>query len=104
MNNFLKRITNLLFGLFLFALGVVITMKAILGSPHGMFSSGDTKTVGMSIGNVSILMGLSFVSLFYGEKIGLGTLLNMLLVGFFIDRILELNILPEMGSLYQVSL
>ena len=101
MNNFLKRITNLLFGLFLFALGVVITMKANLGfAPWDVFHQGIAKTVGMSIGNVSILMGLVICILVFlmGEKIGLGPLLNMLLVGFFIDRILELNILPEMGS------
>ncbi|WP_286951878.1 MULTISPECIES: YczE/YyaS/YitT family protein [Aminobacterium] len=101
MNNFLKRITNLLFGLFLFALGVVITMKANLGfAPWDVFHQGIAKTVGMSIGNVSILMGLVICILVFlmGEKIGLGTLLNMLLVGFFIDRILELNILPEMGD------
>ena len=101
MNNFLKRITNLLFGLFLFALGGVITMIANLGfSPWDVFHQCIAKTSGMSIGNVSILMGLVICILVFlmGEKIGLGTLLNMLLVGFFIDRILELNILPEMGS------
>jgi uncharacterized membrane protein YczE len=46
MNNFLKRITNLLFGLFLFALGVVITMKANLGfAPWDVFHQGIAKTV-----------------------------------------------------------
>jgi len=96
---FARRMGKLLFGLFLFALGIVVTMKANLGfGPWEVFHQGISLKVGLSIGNVSILAGLLICVLVFlaGEKLGLGTLLNMVLIGFFMDRILALGIIPRM--------
>ena len=93
---------KLIFGLFLFALGIVVTMKANLGfAPWEVFHQGVTLTIGLSIGKVSILTGLVICILVYlsGEKLGLGTILNMILIGIFMDWILELNIIPKMHGL-----
>lgn len=51
----------------------------------------------MTIGNVSILTGLiiCLIVLLLGEKLGLGTILNMILIGLFIDQILALNLIPQ---------
>ncbi|HOV29031.1 MAG TPA: hypothetical protein PLY83_02965 [Synergistales bacterium] len=96
---FARRMGKLLFGLFLFALGIVVTMKANLGfGPWEVFHQGISLKVGLSIGNVSILAGLLICVLVFlaGEKLGLGTILNMVLIGFFMDRILALGIIPRM--------
>ncbi|MDT8284002.1 MAG: hypothetical protein RQ767_00620 [Thermovirgaceae bacterium] len=96
---FLKRFIELIFGLFLFALGIVMTMNANLGyAPWDVFHKGMSNILGMSIGNASILLGLVIcgVVALANEKLGLGTLLNMLLIGLFLDRILLLGIIPRM--------
>lgn len=100
---FARRMGKLLFGLFLFALGIVVTMKANLGfGPWEVFHQGISLKVGLSIGNVSILAGLLICVLVFlaGEKLGLGTLLNMVLIGFFMDRILALGIIPRMTGFF----
>lgn len=101
MDNFLKRFTSLILGLFLFALGIVMTMKANLGfAPWDVFHQGMSNILGMSIGNASILLGVAICAgaALAGEKLGLGTLLNMVLIGLFLDRILITGIVPVMGS------
>jgi uncharacterized membrane protein YczE len=99
VKGFWRRLGNLLLGLFLFALGIVVTMKANLGfGPWEVFHQGVSLKIGMSIGNVSILTGLFICVLVVlaGEKLGLGTILNMVLIGLFMDRILALGIIPRM--------
>lgn len=103
MNVFFMRVINLLIGLFLYALGIVITMKANLGfAPWEVFHWGIGATIGMTIGNVSILTGLLIcvVVVIMREKLGLGTVLNMILIGVFIDLILWLNVIPKISGLF----
>ena len=99
MKGFYKRFGNLIFGLFLYALGIAITMKANLGyAPWDVFHQGISNMIGITIGNASILVGLIIcvtVAL-AGEKLGLGTILNMILIGFFLDLILALDRIPLM--------
>ncbi len=99
--NFFTRLGKLLLGLFLFALGIVLTMKANLGfGPWEVFHQGVSLKIGLSIGNVSILTGLAICVLVVlsGEKLGLGTVLNMILIGVFMDRILALDVVPRMSG------
>lgn len=99
MKGFYKRFSNLIFGLFLYALGIAITMEANLGyAPWDVFHQGISNMIGITIGNASILVGLIIcvtVAL-AGEKLGLGTILNMILIGFFLDLILALDRIPLM--------
>lgn len=93
--------SKLIFGLFLYALGIVITMKAHLGfAPWEVFHQGVSLTIGLSIGKVSILTGFVICILVFlsGEKLGLGTILNMFLIGIFMDWILESNVIPRMSG------
>jgi len=97
--NIFSRLIRLIWGLFLFAMGIVVTMKAHLGfAPWEVFHQGISLNIGISIGKVSILTGLAVCILvaLMGEKLGLGTILNMFLIGIFMDWILEMNLVPEM--------
>ncbi|WP_461205303.1 YczE/YyaS/YitT family protein [Clostridium sp. DL1XJH146] len=97
MKDYFLRLMRLLFGLFLFALGVVFTIKGNIGyAPWEVFHVGISKTTGISIGTATILVGIIivFVTVLLGEKLGIGTILNMLLIGTFLDLILESNLIP----------
>ena len=94
----LSRILQLIGGLFLFSLGSVLTINAHLGyAPWDVFHVGLAKTVGISIGNASIIVGIAIVilSILLGEKFGLGTILNMVLIGIFLDIILSLSVISR---------
>lgn len=101
LRSFWRRFALLIFGLLLYALGIAITMKANLGfAPWDVFHKGISNTVGISIGNASIVVGLIICILvaLAGESLGLGTILNMVLIGVLLDFILESEMLPEMGG------
>ena len=96
--DFLGRLVRLNVGLFLYALGSVLTMHAGLGyAPWELFHAGVGLVVGLSIGKVSILAGVAIgiLAALMGEKLGLGTILNMLLIGLFMDWILALGWVPN---------
>jgi uncharacterized membrane protein YczE len=100
---FFIRLARLIFGLFLYALGIVLTLKAHVGyAPWDVLHVGLAKTTGMTIGLASILVGLFIVAVtfFLGEKLGLGTILNMILIGSFLDLILMLDVIPTMENFY----
>ena len=97
MRNFLIRFINLIWGLLLFAVGIVLTMKANIGfAPWDVLHSGLSERTGISFGTISILIGLLICVLvvLLGEKLGLGTVLNMVLIGSFIDLLLKADIIP----------
>ena len=90
-------------GLFIYALGIVITMKASIGfAPWEVFQSGIANTVGLSIGVVTIFVGLVIIVVvkILGEQIGLGTISNMLLIGLFMDLILYIDIIPTRNNIF----
>ena len=101
MQEKLIRFVRLIFGLFLYALGIVLTIRANIGyGPWEVFHAGLGRTFGISIGNASILVGfiIILITLLLGEKPGVGTVLNMLLIGVFMDFILKSNIVPLAGN------
>ena len=101
MGRELLRIFRLFLGLFLYALGIVLTMKARIGfAPWEVFHAGIGTAIGMSIGNVSIIAGLAIgvVALLLGERLGAGTICNMIFIGIFIDLLLNLGFIPEMQN------
>ncbi|PKM67542.1 MAG: hypothetical protein CVU95_07475 [Firmicutes bacterium HGW-Firmicutes-2] len=99
MKAFIIRLLRLILGLFLFALGIVLCMNAQVGyAPWEVFHAGLAQALGMKIGMVVILSGFGFamVGIIFGEKIGIGTLLNVLLIGTFMDILIAINRLPVM--------
>ena len=103
MLNIVLRFCKIIFGLFLYALGIVLTIKANIGyGPWEVFHAGLGNTVGITIGNASIIVGLVLIviTLLMGEKVGFGTILNMVLIGVFLDLILKSNIIGVIDNFY----
>jgi uncharacterized membrane protein YczE len=94
----LGKLPSLLFGLFLFSVGVVANLYSGLGmGPWGVLSVGITKYTPMTLGQSSQLVGLIVLALGWalGFAPGLGTLANMYFVGIFIDLIISWEVIPE---------
>jgi len=100
MKTYFIRFIKLNFGLFLYGLGIIVTMKANVGyAPWEVLHSGLSQTLGISIGLINTSVGALIVLIVFllGEKIGLGTIFNMFMIGLFMDLILYLDIIPTVN-------
>ncbi|MGH0052788.1 MAG: YczE/YyaS/YitT family protein [Sphaerochaetaceae bacterium] len=107
MKREIGRLARLFIGLFFYALGIVLTMQAHIGySPWDVFHAGLSTLFSMKIGTMTILVGLllGFVVLLGGERIGVGTLCNMVLIGLFINILLDSGLFSERSHLISGSL
>lgn len=85
------RSVRLVAGLWLFALGTVLTLRASLGvPPWDVLHDGIRRNTPLSFGIAVIAIGLLLVlvSALFGIRPGPGTIANMLLVGTFVDLML----------------
>ena len=85
---FIKKTIVTIFGLALFALGSYLSIQANVGlAPWDAFSKGLSNVLGISFGSVVIFTGVIILIADYilGEKIGVGTVLNTILIGIFTD-------------------
>lgn len=92
------KLVRLVIGLLLYSVGIVCTVNAHLGlSPWDVFHQGLGNQIGMTMGQASIIVGLVivFINFFFKEKVGIGTILNMFLIGWFLDYIMINNLMPE---------
>lgn len=88
----IKRILCLIWGLFLFALGIVLTVQSNLGTaPWDVLHLGLTYYLPLTLGQVSQMTGILVIgaSWFLGVKPGWGSLANMYFIGLFIDIIMD---------------
>ena len=95
--SFAKRMAGLIFGLALYGVGIVFVMNAGLGfAPWEVLHGGIGDKVGAQVGTISILLGLVIVIADYrlGETLGMGTLLNMLLIGSFMNLFVWMDFVP----------
>ncbi|HEU4806748.1 MAG TPA: hypothetical protein VFT01_00680 [Homoserinimonas sp.] len=80
----LRRIPQLLIGLFLYGVAIAMMIRAGLGvSPWDVLSQGVSIQTGLAFGLVTNLIGLAVLLLWIPirEKPGVGTVLNVLLIG-----------------------
>lgn len=97
MKQEIKRYTLLILGLFVCALGSVCLLKSNLGlSPWDVLHQGVSKITGITIGQASIILGvlITILDIILGQPIGLGTVLNFILIGLFVDLLLFIDIIP----------
>ncbi|HEU0131524.1 MAG TPA: hypothetical protein VFQ85_11110, partial [Mycobacteriales bacterium] len=82
---------QLFLGLFLAALGIVLTLRADLGvSPWDVLHGGVAERTGLPFGVVVQLVGAGVLaaSLLLGVRPGFGTIANLVLIGAFEDLLL----------------
>jgi len=90
------RLTQLVFGLAMFGFGIALMVVADLGlSPWQTLHQGISARTGVAIGTVTIITGivvlLGWIPL--RERIGLGTVLNVAIIGNALN--LSLEVLPD---------
>ena len=97
MKKEIKRHIRLILGLFISALGMVMTINANLGvAPWDAFHQGLAQVTGITLGTAAISSGFVIIILdiILGQPIGRGTILNMLLIGTFIDILMLNHLVP----------
>lgn len=97
-----KRLVLLIFGLFIYGLGVAMTVRASLGiAPWDVLAQGISVQTGLSFGVstvvVSALVLLAWIPL--KVKPGIGTVANAILIGLFAD--FWLLVLPDFEIYWQ---
>lgn len=83
-----RRLPRLLGGLFLFGFGTALMVVADLGlGPWDVFHQGVSVHTSIPIGSVVIITGIAVLVLWIPlrERIGIGTLLNAVLIGVVMD-------------------
>lgn len=101
MKTYALRILRVLAGLFLYALGSYMTIQANVGlGAWEAFGVGVSARTGLSYGDVIVLSGVGIlcVDLLLGEKLGVATVLNTLLIGKFVDLLRALGLIPALHS------
>jgi uncharacterized membrane protein YczE len=79
-----RRLPGLLLGLVAFGLGIALMAEAGLGlGPWEAFHQGIGQLTGLPLGTVSIVLGIPILLLWWplGERPGIGTLLNVAVIG-----------------------
>ena len=97
------RVGRLITGLFCYAIGIMLTINAEIGySPWDVFHAGIANTFDVPFGVTTIGVGAIIVVLatILGETVGIGTLLNMLLIGVFLDLIIWSGVIPTATNLW----
>ena len=102
MKKELYRYIKLYLGLFICSLGAVTVLKSDMGlPPWDVLHQGISKVTGITIGQASISIGVIIVLLdvFLGQPIGVGSVINFIFIGLFMDLIIFLDIVPVVNTL-----
>ena len=94
MKRLAARLIKLLTGIFLVSLGIVMTCQAGLGiAPWDVLHQGISSITPLTMGQVSISVGLIILAIdcMARERIGLGTIVNLVFIGAFLDMINAVN-------------
>ena len=89
-----------MFGLFLFGAGITLLLRAELGAaPWDVFHTGISELTGIGVGTIILITGVLLLGLWIPLRVrpGLGTILNAVLVGVFVD--LTMPIVPDVELL-----
>jgi uncharacterized membrane protein YczE len=93
-----RRVPRVLLGLVFFGMGIALMVRADLGlAPWDVLHQGVAERTGISIGTVTILTGMVVLLLWIPirERPGLGTILNVVVIGLVVDATLAVVDAPE---------
>lgn len=95
------RSASLVFGLFLFALGIVLLLESQLGlSPWDVLAQGVSDHTPLSFGTATVVIALCVLGVAWalGARIGPGTVANALLIGLMIDGLLAIGAIETLSE------
>lgn len=94
----IKKLSLLLLGTYLLAFGIAMIVRANIGAdPWTTFMIGWHKFSGLTIGEVNQIFALVILTINYltdKKKVGIGSILNVILIGPFIDVSISILSLP----------
>lgn len=102
LREYARRTGWLLCGLLVSAVGITMMLQANVGlEPWSVLQQGIAQTCGITYGVSSILVGAAviLIAIACGERVGAGTVANILLCGIFIDTLMALGWIPLMNGL-----
>jgi len=92
-----------MFGYVLYGLGISMTVSANLGlSPWGVLHDGIANIFNIEFGTATKLIGAAIViaDIFFGERIGWGTVGNVYFIGSFINFFDRLGFIPQFENIW----
>lgn len=95
------RALSLVFGLFLFALGIVLLLEAGLGlSPWDVLNQGIADITPLSFGTANVVVALVVLVVAWalGARIGPGTVANAILIGLIVDGLLGIEAVGDLSD------
>jgi uncharacterized protein len=98
---YLRRLALVICGLFIMSVGIVCTYRSGLGlGPWDALHQGISRHTPLTIGQAGIIMGglIILVGLLLKVRPGVATVLNMILIGVFIDLHLHMNWMPDLTT------
>lgn len=99
---YVVRLVRLNVGLFLYALGVYFCVQANIGlAPWDAFHMGFAMITGITMGNICIIFSIIIIgiALLLKEKVGIGSILNALLIGKYLDFLMFHEVIPTAGNM-----
>jgi uncharacterized membrane protein YczE len=93
-----RRLPRLLAGVVVLGIGIAFMLQAELGvSPYDVLHQGLAEVTGLSFGTIVVGLGLLILLLWIplGQRMGLGTIVNTLTVGWIVDAFLEIVPAPS---------
>lgn len=103
LQEYVRRTGWLLGGLLVSAVGITMMLQANAGlEPWSVLQQGIAQTWGITYGVSSILVGAAviLIAIACGERVGAGTIANIVLCGIFIDALLALGWIPLMNAFW----
>ena len=100
LGGFALRFGSLVFGLFLFALAIVLTLESRLGLwPWDVLHQGIARHTPLSFGIANVVVGVAvlFMAWALGGRPGIGTLANATLIGLFIQGLTSIDAVAELA-------
>ena len=103
LREYTKRIVIIIAGMFIYALGIFLTIRANMGlAPWDALNQGLTNITGMSFGTSSIVISIVIllIDIALREKIGIGTIINAVSIGLFVDMLYAIDVIPVSDSVW----
>ena len=103
MGHVLIKTIRLIIGVILCGSSTVFMLNSNLGLlPWDVFHQGISNITKMTIGqaNIAVSFAIILLSLALGEKVGIGTIVNIIVIGKIIDVINYMNIIPVSDNIF----